>query len=121
MFDYLGTAHAGLAWLAWRREAPTEAEQLAQAALADWNKHPFPYPLYWQALWPLLGLYLSQERLAEALACARQLLDPGQQPLPASLAESLTAALSAGDDGRPNAARQLLHHALTTAQQMNFT
>jgi DNA-binding SARP family transcriptional activator/tetratricopeptide (TPR) repeat protein len=121
MFDYLGAAQAGLAWLAWRREALTEAERLAQAALADWNKHPFPYPFYWQALWPLLGLYLAQERLAETTTCARKLCDPDQQRLPTNLAESLTAALSAWDSGRPDAARQCLHHALTSAQQMNFT
>ena len=131
MLDYLGAAQAGLAWLAWRRDDLDEAERLAQAALADWNKHPFPYPLSWQALWPLLGLYLAQERLAEAIACARQFFAPDQQTLPPNLAKSLTAALSAWDDDQPNAARQEVAHqnaarqplrqALAAARQMNFT
>jgi DNA-binding SARP family transcriptional activator len=121
MFDYIGAAQAGLAWIAWRRDDLAEAVRLAQAAQAAWREHAAPYSLYWQALWPLMGIALAQEHLAEAVSYARQLLQPKQQALPTRLEKPLEAALAAWDSVRPDAARQLLHHALTTAQQMNFT
>jgi DNA-binding SARP family transcriptional activator len=121
MFDYIGAAQAGLAWLAWRRDDLAEAVRLAQVALAAWREYTAPYSLYWQALWPLMGIALAQEHLAEAVSYARQLLQPEQQALPTRLEKPLEAALAAWDSGRSDAARQLLHHALTTAQQMNFT
>ncbi len=122
MFDYMGAAHAGLAWLAWRRGASeSETERLAQLALADWQRHGSPYPLHWQALWPLIGAYLAQGCLAEAILCVKQLCDPGQQALPAELEEPLTATLAAWEAGRFDSANRYLQYALTTAQQMNYT
>jgi DNA-binding SARP family transcriptional activator/DNA polymerase III delta prime subunit len=121
MLDYIGAAQAGLAWAAWRRDDLAEAARLAQAALATWREHAAPYPLYWQALWPLLGMALAQERLAEAVSYARQLLQPEQQALPARLEEPLAAALAVWDASRPDETRDFLHHALTTAQQIHFS
>jgi DNA-binding SARP family transcriptional activator len=121
MLDYIGAAQAGLAWAAWRRDDLAEAARLAQAALATWREHAAPYPLYWQALWPLLGMALAQERLAEAVSYARQLLQPEQQALPTRLEEPLAAALAAWDASRPDETRDFLHHALTTAQRIHFS
>jgi DNA-binding SARP family transcriptional activator len=121
MFDYIGAAQAGLAWVAWRRDDLAEAARLAQAAQAAWREHATPYPLYWQALWPLLGIALAQEHLVEAISYARQLLQPEQQALPTGLEEPLAAALAAWDASRPDQTRDFLHHALFTAEQMHFS
>lgn len=127
MLDYRGAALAGLAWVTWRRTSAAspaglaEAERLAQAALTVWQGHAFPYPFHWQALWPLIGITLAQDRLADAVAYARQLLDPAQQALPPAVEEPLAAALAAWDAGQPDAARDLLQHALDLAQQANFS
>lgn len=121
MFDYIGACRANLAWQAWRQGDHAEAGRLGEAALEAWRRHPSPYPLCWQALWPLIGVNLAGARPADAIAYARQLLDPGQQFLPPVIAEPLAAALSAWDADQPDAARDFLQHALNLAQQMHFS
>ena len=80
-----------------------------------------PYPLYWQALWPLIGVALTQDHPADAIFHAQKLCDPSQQILRSEIEEPLTAALDAWAAGRPDDARALLHRALDLAQQMNFS
>ena len=135
MLDYVGASRASLAWVAWRRggaprrrsvQASTslsaslvETERLAQAAIEAWQLFAVPYPRYWQALWPLIGVALAQDRPADAISHARQFHAPNQLALPQAIEEPLAAALAAWDAGQPNEARQLLHRALDLAQQMN--
>ena len=121
MLDYLGAGQANLAWLAVRQGYLVEAERLGQAALETWRTYAMPYPFYWQALWPLIGVALAQDRPADAISYARQLCDPSQQALPPAIEEPLVAALAAWDAGQPDAARNLLHRALDLAQQTNFS
>ncbi len=129
MLDYVGACQGNLAWLAWRQGDTStplsaghdEAERLGQAALEAWQRHPAPYPLCWQALWPLLGVSLARARPADAITHAQQLCDPGQQLLPPAIEESLSAALAAWDAGQPAAAHDLLLQALDCAQQMRLS
>jgi DNA-binding SARP family transcriptional activator len=129
MYDYIGVGQAGLAWVAWQRSAAPDApagllaetEQRGRLALEAWQQHPAIYPLYWQAIWPLLGVALAQGRLAEAIPHARILCAPEQQVLPAVLAKPLAAALSAWDAGRPDEAHEKLQTAVDQAQDLNFS
>ena len=121
MLDYLGAGRANLAWLVARRGDLVEAERLGQAALEAWRMFAMPYPFYWQALWPLIGVALTQDRPADAILYAQKLCDPSQQILPWNIEEPLAAALAAWDAGQPDEARPLLHRALDLAQQMNFS
>lgn len=121
MLDYVGAGRANLAWLAERQGDLSEAQRLGQAALEAWRLFAMPYPLHWQALWPLIGVALAQDRPADAISCARQLRDPSQQALPPAIEQPLVAALAAWDAEQPDEARQLLHCALDLAQQMNFS
>jgi hypothetical protein len=129
MFDYIGASQAGLAWVAWRRsdaagsptESLTEAERCGQLALEAWQKHPAVYPLYWQALWPLLAVALAQARLADAILHAQKLCAPEQQVLPASLAVLLAAALAAWEDSQFGEAQDHLRRAVALAVQTNFS
>ncbi len=118
--DYVGASRANLAWLAERRGATSEAAQLALAALAAWRQHTAPYPFWWQALWPLIGVALAQNCPLEAVPYARQLLDPSQQALPSVIEQPLLAALAAWDTGQPAEAGNLLRHAYTLARQANL-
>jgi DNA-binding SARP family transcriptional activator len=113
--DYRGAALANLAWLAWRRSKLEEAQRLAQQAQQAWATHMPHYPLYWQALWPLLGVALAQGRTAEAIAAARQLLAPGQQALAPEIEALLVAALEAWAASRPTEACERLRQALALA------
>jgi DNA-binding SARP family transcriptional activator len=128
MLDYVGACQGNLAWLAWRQGNTSpllsaglaKAEQLGQAALEAWRRHPAPYPLCWQALWPLIGVSLAHDQLADAIPHVRQLLDPAQQALPPAIEQPLSAALAVWDAGQPVAAHDLLLQALDCAQQMNL-
>ena len=80
-----------------------------------------PYPFYWQALWPLIGVALAQDRPADAIFHAQKLCDPSQQILPSDIEEPLAAALAAWEAGQPDEARDSSSSALDLAQQMNFS
>lgn len=120
MLDYVGAGRGSLAWLARRQHNPVEAERFALAALEAWRQLPMPYPLCWQALWPLIGVTLAQDRLADAMPHVQLLCDPSQQKLPASIEEPLIACLAAWDAGQPAVAGDILMHALDLAQQMHL-
>ena len=85
MLDYIGSNRAGLAWAAWQRGELIEAEQLALAALEAWRMYAMPYPLCWQALWPLIGVATAHDRLADAIGDVRRLGDTSQQILPCEI------------------------------------
>ena len=121
MLDYAGAGWGNLAWLAWRQGDLVEAERLGQAALAAWREYAMPYPMCWQALWPLIGAALTQDRVADAIPHVRRLCDPSQQALPSAIEEPLVAALAAWEAGQPDAARNLLRRALNLAQQANLS
>jgi tetratricopeptide (TPR) repeat protein len=65
--EYLGIARANLAWLAWRQGKLSEAQVNGRAALEIWRGQPVKYVFCWLALWPLIGVELAQNRLAEAI------------------------------------------------------
>ena len=121
MLDYIGANRAGLAWVAWQGGDLAKADQLAQTAIEAWRLFGWPYMHYWQALWPLIGVALAQDRPADAISHARQFHAPNQLALPQAIEEPLAAALVAWDAGQPDEARHLLHRALDLAQQMNFS
>jgi serine/threonine protein kinase/tetratricopeptide (TPR) repeat protein len=120
MDDYVGAARASLAWVAWKQQRFSEAEQEARAALECWRKLAviYPYPLQWQGLWVLLTLALHQGALPEAVEHARALLDPGQQRLPDTLASALTDALEDWSRGWAETAREHLCRATDSAREL---
>jgi tetratricopeptide (TPR) repeat protein len=120
MLEYTGAAHANLAWLAWRRGDLIEAGRLGQAALEVWRRYGPPYPLHWQALWPLVGVASTERRFGDAVLYARQLRAPVQQALAPEIDAALCAALEAWDAGRPDPAHKLLAAALDLARGLNL-
>ncbi|HNS51002.1 MAG TPA: BTAD domain-containing putative transcriptional regulator [Anaerolineae bacterium] len=120
MPDYVGVGRAGLAWTAWRRGDLNEAGQMAASALEAWRTAPAPYPLQWQALWPLIVVALARDCLSDAVEHARRLAEPGQQALPAPLEEAIAAGLAAWDSGRAAAARDALEQALDLALELSL-
>ena len=117
---YAGVARANLAWLGWRDGSVAEALADGQAALAYWYRPPSAYPFHWLALWPLLGVTLSQGTLDDALGYARSLIDPGKQPPRIPLAAILEEAIAAGEEGLVEAALSHLARAVELAQEMDY-
>ncbi|MGD8397565.1 MAG: AAA family ATPase, partial [Anaerolineae bacterium] len=59
MIEYVGTARANLAWVAWREGNLAQAETEGQAALEVWRQLPVGHslcPFQWTAIWPLVAV-----------------------------------------------------------------
>ena len=71
-------------------------------------------------LWPLLGVALEGEQIAQALDYVRLLLAPTQQHLPDPLHVALGAALEAGEREQLQTTQPLLHQALALARVLGY-
>jgi tetratricopeptide (TPR) repeat protein len=120
MLEYLGTANANLAWVAWREAKLPEVQLNGRAALELWRQTPLVYPLQWTALWPLIGVALAQDQVSEAVDSARGLLEPTQQRLPDALMVVVEEALQAWDDGQLETAHAHLQRAIAVAEEMGY-
>lgn len=120
MPDYIGAAHANLAWLAWRTADLAEARRRGQQALAAWQTTALVFSSQWTGLWPLIGVALAEGQVAEAVAHARALLDPRQQRTPEPLEALLEAAVRGADAGDLAAARAALARAEEPARALGY-
>ncbi|GHO87370.1 hypothetical protein KSZ_53760 [Dictyobacter formicarum] len=117
-FARMHTAHQ--AWLAWRDGDLEQAESSARSALEQWRQmHPIN-PFQWTALGPLLGIYLQQERLPEAIVCVQAMLEPTQQQPPAALRDLFADAVRSWQEQQPERARELLQQSLPLARQQGY-
>jgi tetratricopeptide (TPR) repeat protein len=127
MLEYVGTAHANLAWVAWREGNLGQAEANGRTALESWHQLPAGHSscsLQWTALWPLMGVVLAQARAAEAVSeasqLARALLEPTQQRLPDALTAVVAKAVEAWEEGESETARAFLEQAIELAQEVGY-
>ena len=118
--DYVGIAHANLAWLAWRSGDLFTAKQQGAAALADWQEAATGNPFRWLALWPLIGVALKENRLEQALNYAAILLEDTQQPPPQTVRERLAGAFAAWQAGNGLQARAHLDAAASVAVSRGY-
>jgi len=107
-------------WVAWRDGNLEEAEADGLAALESWRSQRHIYAFKWTALWPLIGVALTQGQLPEAINYVRMLLDPTQQYPPETLLTMLEVCLQAWDAGQQDTARSLLQQAVPLAREMNY-
>ncbi len=111
MPEYVGTARANAAWLAWRGGEGAATKQHAEAAFAAWGQLPPDHaslPFQWTCLLPLIALAHQAGAMAEAIDCTRRLLDPLQQRLPDAMAAAGEQAIGAWEAGdAAHAHRQL--------------
>ncbi len=129
MLEYMGTAQANLAWVAWREGNLAQAQERGQTALELWQQLPAGHSscaFQWTALWPLLGTALapdkavSEEEVAQACEFARALLEPTQQRLPDELTMILDQAVKAREEDALETCRTYLHQARELAQEMGY-
>ena len=116
MWEYLATAQANMAWVAYREGDLAGAREQSQAALQIWRELPLVYPFKWTALWPLLGVAIAEGRLADAVEHARALLAPGQQRLPERVTLTLEAVVLADTKSQPEKVHSLLDQAVSQAR-----
>ena len=102
MPEYTATAHANLAWAAWREARLDDCESEACVALERWGGLPAGHAsaaFQWTALWPLIGVCLAQGRTGDAVAYADRLLAPTLMCMPATIEDPLSAALESWQRG----------------------
>jgi tetratricopeptide (TPR) repeat protein len=128
MPEYVATARANQAWLAWR-QAPCRQGDMARveanglAALELWRQLPAGHGsavFQWTALWPLAGSALRAGDVARAVEYARALLEPPQQRLSDDLAAPLEEAVRAYERDDPVEARQCMARAVASAIASNL-
>ncbi len=123
MVEYLGTAKANLAWVAWREGDLAQAEEGGRAALQLWRQLPPGHSscaFQWTALWPLVGVALLQNQIAEASEFARVLLDGSQQRLPDALTAVVEDAIAAWEEDQPETVGTYLGRAIELAQELGY-
>jgi len=120
MPDYIGAAHGNLAWLAWRAGNLPDARAHGQRALAAWQGTSLVFGSQWTALWPLIGVALAENQIAEVAEYARALLDLKQQRPPEVLEAALQATVRAADEGNLEAARAEIAHAQNPARALGY-
>jgi hypothetical protein len=99
MPEYVATARANEAWLAWRDGNLDAVERCGRAALELWPPVHASSSFRWTALWPLIGAALSRDEAGDAIGFVRGLLEPSQQQMANDLEEPVEAALRAWDEG----------------------
>jgi hypothetical protein len=107
-------------WLAWQDGHPDEVISLAgQIGQFDPATTTFG-GRRWVYLFPLIAARLRSGDTADAVAAARQILDPSQQLLADDLMAALDAACAAWDGGEAAAAAADLAGALDLAHDLHY-
>ncbi|MGE5261769.1 MAG: ATP-binding protein [Acidobacteriota bacterium] len=123
MPEYIGTAKANQAWIAYRAEDSARAKELGSGALETWHQLPPTHaslPFQWLALMPLIAVAMDEQQLGVAVDYTRVLLDPKLQRLPDDLAASLEQAVHDWDTSAQKSAHQHLQQSLTLARQLRY-
>jgi hypothetical protein len=118
--EYAGAALGNLAWVARDQNNDDKAEQRGREALSCWERrepHALVYPFEWLARLPLLAISLSRDRLTEAVAEARAVLEPRQQHHPHPIASPLAEAVASFDAGSLDGALRHLRISLQAARR----
>jgi hypothetical protein len=121
--QYTGTARAHLAWLAWRAGDVTETKRQAWAAIKDWGgmgEAQSVVAYRWFALFPLLGVALQEENIADAVQWAQHMIESSQFRLPDELTALLARAVAARENDREDELRRLLRQALQLAHELHY-
>jgi DNA-binding SARP family transcriptional activator len=115
--SYSETAHANLAWAAWKEDDLTTAEHHALKSL----ERPSPsYPFEWVIVWPLVAVSMSQSRLDDAVRYASRLLGTAAQNESGVPADAIRCAVNAWEAQQPAEAAAHLQDALRLAQERRF-
>jgi tetratricopeptide (TPR) repeat protein len=109
------------AWLAWQDGDPDEVIRLAaEIGSLDLTTIGSGARYRWVYLFPLIAARLHTGAVADAVAAARQIIDPAQQLLADEVMAALAAACASWQAAEPEAARARLAAALTLAGDHGF-
>jgi tetratricopeptide (TPR) repeat protein len=123
MIEYVATANANTAWLAWNDGNLSEAEGKGQEALETWQRVLVGHAscaMQWLAAWPLISVALAKDQIPDALDLAGILLQETQQRMPDRLTAILEESLEIWDTGNVEKTRAKLEQAEAEAKRMSY-
>lgn len=120
MPDYVATALANQAWIAWRNGNLPETKKLGEQALVIWQQSPLVYPFQWMALFPLIAAAHGQEREDEVGLYIHALLEHTQQILPDPLNHMLKTTNQSKRTGFEGEAQNYLDQVLTLSKTLGY-
>ena len=106
-----------MAWQEGRRE---DVLALGTEALGHWGATSVTYHYMALCLWPLLAVHLEMKQLAEALVCARRMLEARQVRFPDDLERLLEEGVTAGATGQDQPPGHKLAEALARATALHY-
>jgi tetratricopeptide (TPR) repeat protein len=115
---YLNHALGNLAWVAWKNGDKAAARSLGETSLEFHRKIYFP--LQYLPAFPLMALDIEENQLEQAVALARNILDPKMKRLPDELTGQLQCGVADWEAGDRQGARQSLERALEIAVRTNY-
>ncbi len=120
MPEYIAMAQANLVWVALREHNLNEAETIGDTTYQLFKSTAQAAMFPSLVIWPLIGIRLQQNKLAEIIEYARSLVVPTVQPLPLLIEEPLEQAIQAWEKGEITATRQKLEQAASFAYQFGY-
>jgi hypothetical protein len=109
------------AWLAWQDGQPAEVIRLAaEIEACDLSVHVSGAAFRWVYLFPVLAARLRAGEPGEAVAAARQIIDPAQQALPGDLTTALAGVCGSWDQGERAQVTERLTRALDLARAAGY-
>ena len=115
---YLYQSYGNLAWVAWKNGDKAAVRSLGEFSLEGLRKHKHPFR-YW-ASFPLLALEIEENHLEQAVALARDILDPIAKRLPDDLTEQLQRGVADWDAGNQARSLESLEQAREIAVRTNY-
>lgn len=117
--NYIGTAFANQAWLAYRLGDLENGLTFAQSALDQWES-THTYPFQWTANLVILAISKDQGDLLSAVQASKMLIAEDQQLLPDDVDSALKKAIMSWDEQHPEKTSYFLTQAIDKAQKIGY-
>jgi class 3 adenylate cyclase/tetratricopeptide (TPR) repeat protein len=123
MFEYMGTASANFAWLAWKNKEYDKVETLGKQAFSYWEKltESLSLAFSWTAAFPLAALFFMRGNLHKSIEYFEIMLVPGRKRLEPELEQRMkeVVALSKSSINNPQL-HQEVKSVLEMAEQYRY-
>jgi tetratricopeptide (TPR) repeat protein len=123
MLEYVGTAYANLAWLAWKKGDLEKVETLGQQANDFWKKVPETHSslvFTWMTAWPLAACYLQRGNLAKTIEQLEYIIQPGLKRMEPELEQHISDTVTHFKSATTAVIHQELIHLLEMGKKYRY-
>lgn len=123
MLEYVGTAYANLAWLAWKKGDLESVEIQGEQAYNFWKKVPETHSSIvfgWTAAWPLAALYCHRGNLSKAIEQLESIVQPGSKRLEPELEQGLLNVIATFKSSAATAIHQEIMQVLESGEKYRY-